>query len=679
MSACLAGGLGRTGGEILGNSNWRYREDIDGLRALAVVAVILFHFESSWFPGGFVGVDVFFVISGFLITSLIARQITEDRFSLIDFYERRFRRIYPNLLIVLAVTVVLGFVAMVPLTYRPFGRSLVWATLSASNFAFIGGDGYFDPDNLTKPLLHTWSLGVEEQFYLVFPWLLILAAKRGYSAKWLIGAVVAISLALSIGAAFANWAPSYFLLPTRFWELGIGALIAIRPPSNRLSSTQRSILGIAGLLAIAWAALRLSDADPFPGYLALAPTLGAAATIWANGGLASHLLSFRPFVWIGRLSFALYLWHWPLISIAAGIGLPPTGTATRLLITTVMLVLSVAGYFLWEQPIRQRRRLGRRKKFFAVLAVFAVVLVGIGVVIFETRGLPQRLPADLVAIDEAAKRDSFFITKRCPEVESIKPAPCTIGDETTNKVSFVIIGDSQAQAVAAEIGDLAKSYHLRGLYLGKIGCPPLAGLTRTRRSHCSMQYDFAMNEIRENNPELVIALMHWAGLIGDPVGGPKTPLLKQGEVVTEADRSAVVTAALDETLTNLGNRQIVTSLTIPEHNGKALLFGKWWTERFGFPMFVPRLTLSEYWERQTYVKRLLSDAQLRHANLTVVSPAPVFCPTDLCIQSTNDTILYSDDSHLSHAGAQLYAPLFEAALAKMSATIKRPNPSLPSD
>lgn len=260
---------------------------------------------------------MFFVISGFLITSLTARQIAENRFSLIDFYERRFRRIYPNLLTVLMVTAVLGLIAMVPLTYRPFGHSLIWATLSGSNFAFVGGNGYFDPDNLTKPLLHTWSLGVEEQFYPVSPWLLILAARRGYSTRWLIGLIVALSLALGVGAAVFNWAPSYFLLPTRFWELGIGALIAILPPSDRLSSPRWSILGIAGLLAIGWTALRLTKAAPFPDYLALAPTLGAAAAIWADGGLASRILSFRPFVWIGRLSLALYLWHWPLISIAA--------------------------------------------------------------------------------------------------------------------------------------------------------------------------------------------------------------------------------------------------------------------------------------------------------------------------------------------------------------------------
>jgi peptidoglycan/LPS O-acetylase OafA/YrhL len=659
---------GRTGGIILASFNWRYREDIDGLRALAVIAVILFHFEFSWLPGGFVGVDVFFVISGFLITSLIARQIAEGRFSLLDFYERRFRRIYPNLLIVLMMTAALGFIAMVPLTYRPFGRSLIWATLSGSNFAFIGGNGYFDPDNLTKPLLHTWSLGVEEQFYLVFPWLLIVAAKRGYHARRLIGGIVALSLALSICTAFANWSPSYFLLPTRFWELGIGALIAILPQSDGLSPSQRSALGIAGLLAIAWAAMRLSESDPFPGCLALAPTLGTAAVIWANGGLTGRILAFRPFVWIGRLSFALYLWHWPLISIAAGVGLPPTDAATRVAITAIMLTLSVAGYFLWEQPIRQRRLLRSRQTFFAVLALSAVVLVGIGAAIFEMRGLPQRLPKELVALDEATKRDSFVIAKRCPALATGELAPCPLGDETAEKISFVIIGDSHAQAVAAEIGDLAKSYRLHGLYLGKAGCPPLARLTRTANSPCLQRYEYAASQIRDHNPDLVILISQWTALVGDPEGGYKTPLFAKGSPIAESDRLSIVASALDETLAALGNRRIVTALTVPEYNGKAPVVWTRWTERLGLPKSTTTLTLSGYWERQTYVNSLLHDAQARHQNLSIISPTPLFCPAENCIRTAGSDILYRDNSHLSHTGAQLYATLFEPFLAKLAKT-----------
>ncbi len=655
-----------TGGLRVSSTSWRYREDIDGLRALAVAIVILFHLEVGWIPGGFIGVDVFFVISGFLITSLISRQIVEGRFSLIDFYERRFRRIYPNLLIVLTVTAILGFIAMVPMTYRPFGRNLIWATLSASNFSFIGGDGYFDPDNLTKPLLHTWSLGVEEQFYLVFPGLLILVAKRGYDARWLIGIVVGLSLALSIGAALVNWAPAYFLLPTRFWELGIGGLIAILPPSNHLSYAQRSILGIAGLIAIGWATLRLTDADPFPGYLALAPTLGAAVVIWANGGLAGRILSLRPFIWTGRLSFALYLWHWPLISIAAGIGLPPTNNGSRIVIVAIIFALSLAGYFLWEQPIRQRRILESRKSFFVALSVFAALIIALGAAIFQTKGIPQRLPKDLAEIEKITKNESFYIAKRCPALITGEVVPCPLGDEGANLVSFVIIGDSHAQAAAAEIGDLAKSYHLRGLYLGRAGCPPIKLLTRTPSSSCAQHYEFAKSQIEENNPRLVILISQWTALTGDPEGGYKTPLFSKGDPIAESRRLPLVTSAVDETLTDIGARKIVTALTVPEYNDQPSIVWERWTERLGLPQFTAALTLKDYRDRQIYVKSMLDQAQETFSNLDVLDPSPIFCKEEICTRAVGEKILYRDNSHLSHLGAEIYAKMFEPYFASLA-------------
>lgn len=654
---------------ILANSSWRYRRDIDGLRALAVAIVILFHFEFGWLPGGFVGVDVFFVISGFLITSLIARQIAEQRFSLIDFYERRFRRIYPNLLIVLAVTAVLGFVAMLPLTYRPFGRSLIWAALSGSNFVFIDGKGYFDPGNLSKPLLHTWSLSVEEQFYLVFPWLLILAAKRGYNAVWLIGGVAALSLALSVAVAALDWRAGYFLLPTRFWELGIGALIAILPENDRLSAPQRSVLGIGGLAAVAWAALRLSESDPFPGYLALAPTLGAAAIIWAHGGLAANILCFRPFVWIGRLSFSLYLWHWPLISIAAGIGLQPTDTTTRIVISALTLALSVAGYFLWEQPIRQRRLLPRRKTFFAVLAVFTLAIASLGVLIFVTRGLPQRQSTEERKAIEEANTNSFLIERRCPKLSAFEPASCPIGDETAKDVSFVIVGDSHSTAVAAEIGDVAKRYHLRGLFLGKSACEFLKDTTLQDRTYCFAQYDYAMDKIREHDPKLVILVSRWAMYVGaPPPAGETQAVYRKGILVPEEERRRAVAAAFEDTLSELGPRHVVTALTTPEYNysipTQLFLERRLWKTLFEREYF--DTTLEQYQHRQTYVEDLLKRAQAAHPNLTVIDPSPVFCGTGNCLKELSGELLYRDTDHLTHAGALLYADLFTPVLEELA-------------
>ena len=403
----------------------------------------------------------------------------------------------------------------------------------------------------------------------------------------------------------------------------------------------------------------MTESDPFPGYLAMAPTLGAAAIIWANGGLVACGLSFRPFVWVGRLSYALYLWHWPLISIAAGIGLPPTSTGTRIAITAIMLALSVIGYYLWEQPIRQRRLFQGRKAFFTALAVFVLVLVGVGLTIFQTKGIPQRLPADLVAMEQAAKADSFYIVKRCPSLMTGGMVPCGLGDEEANAVSFAIIGDSHAQAVAAEIGELAKPYHLRGVYLGRAGCPPLAGLTRTANSSCAAQYEFAMNEIRKLQPELVILISQWTGVTGDPEGGYKTPLFSKSGPIAESDRLSIVSAALDKTLADIGNRKVVTALTVPEYNGKASIVWQRWTERLGFPKFTTETSVKDYWERQTYVKNMLDQAKRKYKNLEVLDPTPILCDATKCIRATGNDFLYRDNSHLSHVGAELYATQFE--------------------
>lgn len=308
-------------------------------------------------------------------------------------------------------------------------------------------------------------------------------------------------------------------------------------------------------------------------------------------------------VWIGRLSYALYLWHWPLISIAAGIGLPPTNTGTRIAITATMFALSVIGYFLWEQPIRQRRLFQSRKAFFAVLAMCALILVGTGLAIFQTKGIPQRLPADLVAMERAAKNDSFYIVKRCPDLARGVLTSCPLGDEERTKISFAIIGDSHAQAVAAEIGDLAKSYRLRGIYLGRAGCPPLGGLTRTANSFCTDQYDFAMGQIKELRPDLVIVIAQWAAITGDPGGGYKTPLFSNAGAIAESDRLQKVSSALQKTFADIGNREIVTTLTIPEYNDMAPIVWQKWTERLRLPKLTTELSTDNYWHRQTYVKK----------------------------------------------------------------------------
>lgn len=633
-----------------------YRADIDGLRALAVSVVILFHLDVSWLPGGFVGVDVFFVISGFLITSLIMRRIEAGDFSLANFYERRFRRIYPNLLIVVAATAVLGWIALMPETYRFFGRTTPWAALSVSNFAFIGGRGYFDPASIDKPLLHTWSLGVEEQFYLVFPWLLMLAARRRYCTARLIAASVALSLALSVTAGLANWAPSYFLLPTRFWELGMGALVAVLPLDALLTPLRRTILGLFGLAAILWACLSLSESDSFPGYLALAPVLGATALILANGSAVNRVMALAPFAWIGRLSYALYLWHWPLISVGAAVGFSTKDASTRIAVIALSLTLSFVGYYLWEMPVRRRQFLRTRRTLFVALSLSAALLVSAGILIFVARGFPQRLPKELFDVYENTRETSRLVLKQCPRDDS-RPYSCPLGAKDSTRVSFIILGDSHSEAVASEIGVVAEQYGLHGLFLGKSGCKLLVQSATQKNQECVLQNEFSKEQFKKYNPELVILINYWPSLD------------KENGYTREGNGPVLTNNPFDKTLDFFGKTHIIVPFTVPVYDTiiSRVSWHAWFRSRLGLSeVSYPTIPLEQYRGQQAPVQELLTIEKSKHTNLGIIDPAEVFCPNKICVSVLGGKPLYYDTDHLSHTGALLYASMFRGYFQELA-------------
>jgi len=281
-----------------------YRPDVDGLRALAVLAVVLFHYRVPGFSGGFVGVDIFFVISGYLITGLIVKETAENRFSLRRFYERRVRRIFPALFAMLAVATVAAALLFFPTSFERFGKSLLATAVFGSNFEFWREAGYFDVSADQKPLLHLWSIAVEEQFYLIFPALILLIGMRSkLKLIMAVATVFAASLAFSIWCIYHAHMAGYYLLPSRMWELMLGALLAI----GRLHVPEKwklhELAAAAGLVLIAYGAFRYSHATPFPGVAALAPCLGAALVIAAGEGAGiNRVLSLRPVVFVGLIS-----------------------------------------------------------------------------------------------------------------------------------------------------------------------------------------------------------------------------------------------------------------------------------------------------------------------------------------------------------------------------------------
>jgi peptidoglycan/LPS O-acetylase OafA/YrhL len=307
-------------------SGLAHRPELDGLRGIAIASVVAYHLGGRLAPGGFVGVDLFFVLSGFLITQLIVSDLEFDRFSILGFYERRVRRIVPALLFVCACCTAIALTIFLPGELKDYCSSLLAALLSASNLWFFQHSGYFDRAADTHPLLHTWSLGVEEQFYILFPVLLWglfrLTRSRMGSAIWVL---FALSLGVSIIALPQHPQSTFFLLHTRAWELLTGSIVALGLVPHPISRVHREVGGLVGLSAIALAIFAYDSQTPFPGAAALLPCLGAGLIIWSGPGdsLVSRALSCKPLIFLGLVSYSLYLWHWPLIVFVRAISAAP--------------------------------------------------------------------------------------------------------------------------------------------------------------------------------------------------------------------------------------------------------------------------------------------------------------------------------------------------------------------
>ncbi len=292
----------------------KHRSDIDGLRAIAVIPVVLFHAGVRHVAGGFIGVDVFFVISGYLITTILLEDIRRDRFSIAAFYQRRARRILPALFAVLLFASLAAYKLLLPNDAYEYGRSLLATLGFISNIAFSRQMGYFDAPAEMKPLLHTWSLAVEEQFYILYPLFLFLVTRyfrKRYAVA--IGSVLALSLAYSIGRSDTQAATSFYLPTTRAWELLIGGLLAIQSLPKLRHQLSANLLGFFGLGLISYSVFAFSAATPFPGYHALFPCVGAALIIYSGMAvepLVGRVLSAKPLVFVGLISYSLYLWHW---------------------------------------------------------------------------------------------------------------------------------------------------------------------------------------------------------------------------------------------------------------------------------------------------------------------------------------------------------------------------------
>ncbi|HML30128.1 MAG TPA: acyltransferase family protein, partial [Hyphomicrobium sp.] len=465
-----------------------YRRDLDGLRGIAVAAVVAYHLDLSFVPGGFVGVDIFFVLSGFLITRLIAAELRDGTFSIARFYERRIRRIVPALVFVCACTTAAAIAFLLPDELQRYASSLMAAAFSYSNVWFFLHSGYFDPGSGAQPLLHTWSLGIEEQFYIVFP-LLLMAVVRWWPRA--LAPVVWLALAASLAASIfflpAHPMATFYLLHTRAWELLAGAIVALGLLPRPASRSQSEIAAALGLALIAVAIFAYTSKTPFPGAAALLPCIGTALAIWAGQGssergnavaIGTRVLTFRPLILLGLISYSLYLWHWPLIVFTKVMTSARLEGPERIALVVAAIILATATWYFIEQPFRRRGASG-----FAPRAIFRAGTLGLGAlaasaaILISLNGMPHRFPQAVLEI-ASAQADASPLREKChfhgDGIRSYDDT-CIIGDDVAPSV--IVYGDSHGAEFSAALGEFAKARHASVRQITASGCPPASGFT----------------------------------------------------------------------------------------------------------------------------------------------------------------------------------------------------------
>jgi peptidoglycan/LPS O-acetylase OafA/YrhL len=502
-----------SGSQSSSHASLAYRPDIDGLRALAVAVVVAFHAFPRLLPGGFVGVDVFFVISGFLISGIIFGAQARGEFTFRDFYRRRIARIFPALAVVTAASLVIGWAVLIALDYRRLGNNASAAGVFGANVAFWLESGYFDVAAARKPLLHLWSLGVEEQFYLVWPPLLVLAARRRWNAGVVIGVVGLASLAISLFTTRSNADAAFFLPFARMWELALGAFLAWRHQQGRASlAVNANVMSGGGVALIVAACLFLNSADLFPGWLALIPVAGAALVVLAGPGawINARILSLRPVVFVGLISYPLYLWHWPLLAFARGRSPDELDVAQRLALVVVGAALAWATYEWVERPIRHgrfARATWRTPVLVAALMLVTVAGLGVG-----AGRLPTRLDLAYPQLSRFAfDYRSEYRSNICQLAE--RSVGRRIADVCVDSSfgrrgvpSVLLLGDSHAAHLYPGLRALAAE---RGLALAQYtaaGCTPAPG---PPAAACQFVDRVALDFIAARKPTVLVIASAW--------------------------------------------------------------------------------------------------------------------------------------------------------------------------
>lgn len=627
----------------LENTKIGYRPDIDGLRAIAVMVVVFFH-AGIGLSGGFVGVDIFFVISGFLITSIIVGDINRGKFTYVYFWERRARRILPAMVFVTTVTLILGYIILLPHDFKELGQSVVAQSMGLANFYFWRESGYFATSSEIKPLLHMWSLAVEEQFYLLAPGLLVLTVR--WAPKYinhLLWLLMMVSLLWSINRTAIDADSAFYLLPSRAWELLLGAVIAISFREYRLRYIWAEIYSAVGLILILVSVLTYNEKIDFPGYYAILPCIGAAGIILGNRDhdtVVKRILSLRPLVFIGLISYSWYLWHWPLFAYANYFTLSSVPFSLSIMLVGLSFVLSVFSWRYIETPFRNKSFLVTRKKIFSGSIVATVGLLVLGLFVHYSDGVRQRFESlTLQYADARSDRNKYRSLHHDLSLEKLRAEPrLLVGTVKSKQPILAIIGDSHGDALMPAFVKLSEIYDVPAIaYTQSATIPLLFSESPRKKSHA----DF-YNAIRSKLTTIptlkhVVLVARWSSYKSDAMNA-----LEVNKTINALSGMGIKVWFV---------RQVPEPHTdIPRGMALANQWGL--SERGMMP------DSKSHAERQRQVTSIL--ATVKSANFEVVDLSEGFYDgTKLGRVQVNGRALYHDDDHLSAFGAETLIPYIE--------------------
>ena len=655
-------------------NNKNYRPDIDGLRALAVWAVVFFHAFPARMSGGFIGVDIFFVISGYLISGIIFKELAAGEFSFFHFYSRRVRRIFPALLLVLLAACIAGWVVLLADEYALLGKHVAAGAGFIQNLVLWAESGYFDQAADLKPLLHLWSLGVEEQFYIFWPVILWVLVKQRLSIFAALLVLAAISFALCIALTFTNQTAAFYSPLTRFWEFLLGAWLAWRAinyplqPDDGMQESIKNWLSILGLVFIAAALMVLDKTSHFPGAWALLPAVGASLIIYAGPQAVVNrfLLANRVMVLGGLISYPLYLWHWPLLSFGRILENQGLGAWVRVALVLLALALSWVTYALIERPIRLR--LSKRPSVVWILAFLMVGIGGFGYWVYQQKGVATRAvvlasasTSPIVLLEAPTRQPCDGQSMLAAGVPASALKLCTLYSSGNPTKTIVLWGDSTAVSWAPVFLTTAKQKNYAVLVVAHPSCPPILRARKTKfnyeesKAYCAdgkIQEDI-VRLIRNSQPDLIVWLAAWSGY-----ANTEFVTNVSGQAADQESTRLALTQGIPETMLTLAEIARVVVLTdwpiMPRRPSPRVVSMLDFTRQ---PLTISR---QQFDLSTAYVNSIFKGVQDRR--VAFMDPSEKICDEDLCHSQRHEVLFYEDTYHILPQATMQFKSEVEAML-----------------